>query len=174
MSDGAGPNRTGEPGPGGVPCGMPSWLSRLLRILGWSFPLFRLGGIQLAMHWSFLLLPAYAAVAAKFQTSGQDCLAANRILVHESIHDEFVARFTERMAALTVGNGLHGEAAAAALSGAILQMFNHGLSAAALFLAWRDTTLLPAAIDAALLVTLLVAAWRTRANRPQARRGRRR
>jgi Zn-dependent protease len=42
---------------------MPSWLSRLLRILGWSFPLFRLGGIQLAMHWSFLLLPAYAAVA---------------------------------------------------------------------------------------------------------------
>ena len=52
---------------------------------------------------------AYAAVAAKFQTAGQDCLAANRILVHESIHDEFVAQFTERMAALTVGNGLHGE-----------------------------------------------------------------
>ncbi len=52
---------------------------------------------------------AFAAVAAKFQTAGQDCLAANRILVHESIHDEFVAQFTERMAALTVGNGLHGE-----------------------------------------------------------------
>ncbi|MED5250446.1 MAG: aldehyde dehydrogenase family protein, partial [Pseudomonadota bacterium] len=52
---------------------------------------------------------AYAAAAAKFQTAGQDCLAANRILVHESIHDEFVAQFTERMAALTVGNGLHGE-----------------------------------------------------------------
>ncbi|WP_447894023.1 NAD-dependent succinate-semialdehyde dehydrogenase [Vreelandella sp. GE22] len=52
---------------------------------------------------------AYAAVAAKFQTAGQDCLAANRILVHESIHDAFVAEFTERMAALTVGNGLHSE-----------------------------------------------------------------
>lgn len=52
---------------------------------------------------------AFAAVAAKFQTAGQDCLAANRILVHESIHDEFVEQFAERMAALTVGNGLHGE-----------------------------------------------------------------
>ncbi|WP_275286335.1 NAD-dependent succinate-semialdehyde dehydrogenase [Halomonas elongata] len=52
---------------------------------------------------------AFAAVAAKFQTAGQDCLAANRILVHESIHDEFVTQFAERMAALTVGNGLESE-----------------------------------------------------------------
>ncbi|MFG6177018.1 NAD-dependent succinate-semialdehyde dehydrogenase [Halomonas sp. THAF12] len=52
---------------------------------------------------------AFAAVAAKFQTAGQDCLAANRILVHESIHDEFVEQFVERMAALTVGNGLESE-----------------------------------------------------------------
>ncbi|EPC01126.1 aldehyde dehydrogenase [Litchfieldella anticariensis FP35 = DSM 16096] len=52
---------------------------------------------------------AYAAVAAKFQTVGQDCLAADRILVHESIHDEFVAHFAERMAALTVGNGMESE-----------------------------------------------------------------
>ncbi|OBX34389.1 succinate-semialdehyde dehydrogenase [NADP(+)] GabD [Halomonas elongata] len=52
---------------------------------------------------------AFAAVAAKFQTAGQDCLAANRILVHESIHDAFVEQFAERMAALTVGNGLESE-----------------------------------------------------------------
>lgn len=52
---------------------------------------------------------ALAAVAAKFQTAGQDCLAANRILVHASIHDAFVEHFAARMAALTVGNGLHGE-----------------------------------------------------------------
>ncbi|ALM53442.1 NAD-dependent succinate-semialdehyde dehydrogenase [Halomonas huangheensis] len=52
---------------------------------------------------------ALAAVAAKFQTAGQDCLAANRILVHESIHDEFVAHFAERMAALTVGDGMESE-----------------------------------------------------------------
>ncbi|GHC17866.1 NAD-dependent succinate-semialdehyde dehydrogenase [Aidingimonas halophila] len=52
---------------------------------------------------------AYAAVAAKFQTAGQDCLAANRILVHESIHDDFVEHFVERMSALTVGNGMDSE-----------------------------------------------------------------
>ncbi|WP_168011826.1 NAD-dependent succinate-semialdehyde dehydrogenase [Halomonas salinarum] len=52
---------------------------------------------------------ALSAVSAKFQTAGQDCLAANRILVHESIHDAFVEHFAERMAALTVGNGLHSE-----------------------------------------------------------------
>ncbi|WNK19601.1 NAD-dependent succinate-semialdehyde dehydrogenase [Halomonas piscis] len=49
---------------------------------------------------------AEAAVAAKFQTSGQDCLAANRILVHESIHEAFVEAFKESMSALKVGNGL--------------------------------------------------------------------
>ncbi|WP_311948165.1 NAD-dependent succinate-semialdehyde dehydrogenase [Halomonas piscis] len=49
---------------------------------------------------------AEAAVAAKFQTSGQDCLAANRILVHESIHEAFVQAFKESMSALKVGNGL--------------------------------------------------------------------
>ncbi|XKH59659.1 NAD-dependent succinate-semialdehyde dehydrogenase [Halomonas sediminis] len=52
---------------------------------------------------------AFAAVSAKFQTAGQDCLAANRILVHESIHDEFVEHFAQRMSALTVGNGLESE-----------------------------------------------------------------
>jgi aspartate-semialdehyde dehydrogenase len=46
-----------------------------------------------------------AAVAAKFQTSGQDCLAANRIFVHADIYDPFVARFAERAKALKVGNG---------------------------------------------------------------------
>ena len=52
---------------------------------------------------------ALAAVAAKFQTAGQDCLAANRILVHESIHDDFVAHFNEAMKGLRVGNGLISE-----------------------------------------------------------------
>ncbi|HET8791814.1 MAG TPA: aldehyde dehydrogenase family protein, partial [Modicisalibacter sp.] len=52
---------------------------------------------------------ALAAVAAKFQTAGQDCLAANRILVHEDVHDAFVEHFAERMKALKVGNGLVSE-----------------------------------------------------------------
>ncbi len=46
------------------------------------------------------------AIAAKFATSGQDCLAANRILVERSTYDAFAARFAERVKALTVGPGL--------------------------------------------------------------------
>ncbi len=45
-------------------------------------------------------------MAAKFATSGQDCLAANRIYVQRSIHDEFVEKFTARTKALRVGHGL--------------------------------------------------------------------
>lgn len=46
-----------------------------------------------------------AAVPAKFATSGQDCLAANRFLVHRALYDAFVDRFAARIAALKVGNG---------------------------------------------------------------------
>jgi aspartate-semialdehyde dehydrogenase len=46
------------------------------------------------------------AVAAKFQTSGQDCLAANRIYVHGSIYERFVERFAAYVRDLRVGNGL--------------------------------------------------------------------
>jgi len=46
------------------------------------------------------------AVAAKFQTSGQDCLAANRIYVHHSIYERFVERFAAYVRGLRVGNGL--------------------------------------------------------------------
>ncbi|MDB6085569.1 MAG: NAD-dependent succinate-semialdehyde dehydrogenase, partial [Gammaproteobacteria bacterium] len=45
------------------------------------------------------------AVAAKFQTSGQDCLAANRIFVADSIYTPFCSRYAEAVRALTVGNG---------------------------------------------------------------------
>ena len=46
------------------------------------------------------------AINAKFATSGQDCLAANRIFVHRSIMEAFVVAFGKRIAALKVGNGL--------------------------------------------------------------------
>jgi aspartate-semialdehyde dehydrogenase len=45
------------------------------------------------------------AVNAKFATSGQDCLGANRFFVERSVYDEFCQRFTERVAALDVGPG---------------------------------------------------------------------
>ncbi|PRD44635.1 NAD-dependent succinate-semialdehyde dehydrogenase [Phyllobacterium phragmitis] len=46
------------------------------------------------------------AIAAKFATSGQDCLAANRIYVERPVHDAFCKAFAERIAALKVAPGL--------------------------------------------------------------------
>ncbi|MCM2972255.1 NAD-dependent succinate-semialdehyde dehydrogenase [Larsenimonas suaedae] len=49
---------------------------------------------------------AAAALAAKFQTAGQDCLAANRIFVHSSLYERFIECFAARMKKLNVGNGV--------------------------------------------------------------------
>lgn len=46
------------------------------------------------------------AVSAKFATSGQDCLAANRFYIERTIYERFVAAFAERARALTVGEGM--------------------------------------------------------------------
>ncbi|GGB13815.1 NAD-dependent succinate-semialdehyde dehydrogenase [Allosediminivita pacifica] len=43
---------------------------------------------------------------AKFATSGQDCLGANRIYVERPVYDEFCRRFTEAAKALSVGRGM--------------------------------------------------------------------
>jgi len=43
---------------------------------------------------------------AKFATSGQDCLGANRIYVERPIYEEFCRRFTAATTALTVGKGM--------------------------------------------------------------------
>jgi aspartate-semialdehyde dehydrogenase len=45
-------------------------------------------------------------IKAKFATSGQDCLGANRILVERPVYDAFCAKFTRATQALTVGPGL--------------------------------------------------------------------
>lgn len=42
----------------------------------------------------------------KFRNSGQTCIAANRILVQESIHVKFVAALSERANQIQVGHGL--------------------------------------------------------------------
>lgn len=46
------------------------------------------------------------AIDAKFATSGQDCLAANRIFVQREIYDRFNAQFAQQVAALSVGAGV--------------------------------------------------------------------
>ncbi len=45
------------------------------------------------------------AIKAKFATSGQDCLGANRFLIERSLYPDFCARFAEATAALTLGPG---------------------------------------------------------------------
>jgi succinate-semialdehyde dehydrogenase/glutarate-semialdehyde dehydrogenase len=45
------------------------------------------------------------AVLCKYRNSGQTCISANRILVQDSVYDEFVARFCERVRRLVVADG---------------------------------------------------------------------
>ncbi|MFD1159214.1 NAD-dependent succinate-semialdehyde dehydrogenase [Roseovarius aestuarii] len=45
-------------------------------------------------------------IKAKFATSGQDCLGANRIFVERPIYQEFCARFTEATRGLSIGVGM--------------------------------------------------------------------
>ena len=69
--------------------------------------------MELGGHAPMLVFPEVSlddavagAIAAKFQTTGQDCLAANRIYVHAGIYDAFVQKFAAGVRALEVGNGL--------------------------------------------------------------------
>ncbi|MDB5471546.1 MAG: gabD [Caulobacter sp.] len=47
---------------------------------------------------------------AKFRNAGQACIAANRILVQDSVHDLFCQKLTAAVAALTVGPAADGPA----------------------------------------------------------------
>ena len=69
--------------------------------------------LELGGHAPFIVLAdadldtaVQGAIAAKFATSGQDCLAANRIYVPSRLYDAFVQRFAAATAALKVGPGL--------------------------------------------------------------------
>lgn len=68
--------------------------------------------LELGGHAPFIVFPDADldraldhAIAAKYATSGQDCLAVNRFMIHTDVHDAFVDRFAERSAALKVGDG---------------------------------------------------------------------
>ena len=49
---------------------------------------------------------AAECVKAKFVNAGQVCTSPSRFLVHESVHDKFVAAFVQATDAVRVGNGL--------------------------------------------------------------------
>lgn len=46
------------------------------------------------------------ALAAKYRNAGQTCVCANRFIVQSGIHDAFVERLAEKVAALSVGPGM--------------------------------------------------------------------
>ena len=46
------------------------------------------------------------AIKAKFATTGQDCLGANRFYIQRPLYDAFCTRFAERIRALTLGPGM--------------------------------------------------------------------
>lgn len=45
-------------------------------------------------------------IASKFRNAGQTCICANRVLVHESIVEEYAEKLTNEVRKLKVGNGL--------------------------------------------------------------------
>src|SRR5699024_11388424 len=45
-------------------------------------------------------------IASKFRNSGQTCICANRIFVHESIADEYADKLAAKSQELIVGNGI--------------------------------------------------------------------
>jgi succinate-semialdehyde dehydrogenase/glutarate-semialdehyde dehydrogenase len=49
-----------------------------------------------------------AAIASKFRNTGQTCVCANRLLVHNDVYGEFTRRLTLRIATLRLGAGLSG------------------------------------------------------------------
>ncbi|MEO1962580.1 MAG: NAD-dependent succinate-semialdehyde dehydrogenase [Cycloclasticus sp.] len=46
------------------------------------------------------------AMASKFRNTGQTCVCANRIFVHDAVYDEFARKLTEKVSQLIVANGL--------------------------------------------------------------------
>ncbi len=49
-------------------------------------------------------LAVNAAVFGKFLNQGQICMIANRLILHDRIHDEFVERFVDRVRSLKMGD----------------------------------------------------------------------
>jgi succinate-semialdehyde dehydrogenase/glutarate-semialdehyde dehydrogenase len=71
-------------------------------------PLLELGGDAAFVVFDDADLDAavQGAMLAKFRNTGQSCIAANRFLVQSGIFEDFVAAFTERVDAMSIGSGL--------------------------------------------------------------------
>ncbi len=68
--------------------------------------------VELGGHAPFIVFPdadpvraAKGAALVKFLNAGQACISPNRIYVHRSLYDEFLATLEKRVAALCIGKG---------------------------------------------------------------------
>jgi succinate-semialdehyde dehydrogenase/glutarate-semialdehyde dehydrogenase len=48
-------------------------------------------------------------IASKFRNTGQTCVCANRIYVHDAVFDDFAAKLATRVKAMKIGAGLTGQ-----------------------------------------------------------------
>ncbi|MEA1843881.1 NAD-dependent succinate-semialdehyde dehydrogenase [Agrobacterium tumefaciens] len=81
-------------------------------LLAQSAATIKKASLELGGHAPFILFDdadvskaVKGCIGAKFATSGQDCLAANRIYVQRGIYDRFVSQFGKASAELKVGHG---------------------------------------------------------------------
>lgn len=51
-------------------------------------------------------LAVNGTMGCKFRNAGQTCICVNRVIVHESIADAYVAKVVEKVKAIVVGNGM--------------------------------------------------------------------
>ena len=67
-----------------------------------------LGGKNPIVIWedADLQLALDSAIWSAFGTSGQRCTAASRLIVHRTVHDQFVEMLRKRVASLVLGDGL--------------------------------------------------------------------
>ncbi|MEX6156725.1 NAD-dependent succinate-semialdehyde dehydrogenase [Providencia manganoxydans] len=50
-----------------------------------------------------------SAIQAKFRNGGQTCVCVNRFYIHDDIYEQFLEKFADKVAKLSVGNGLDEE-----------------------------------------------------------------
>ena len=60
------------------------------------------------------------AITSKFRNTGQTCICANRLFVHEKVYDEFLEKFVAEVAKIKVGNGLESSTS----SGPLIDQFS--------------------------------------------------
>ncbi|MDL2266674.1 NAD-dependent succinate-semialdehyde dehydrogenase [Desulfovibrio sp. OttesenSCG-928-G15] len=51
-------------------------------------------------------LAVAGTMGSKFRNAGQTCICVNRVIVHESVHDDYVAKLVEKVRGIKLGNGM--------------------------------------------------------------------